>query len=349
VQIVDISSATSVPGLARSAASSLLTLAPLNVTIFQSAEMRRIVRTMLAEQPFDVVHLDTISLAQYLRDTGDTPAVMTHHGAESFMIRRRIRREPSPLNKAVFLAEWLTLQRYERRMMARVRSNVVMSDLDREILAAIAPDAAFSVVPNGVDIAFFTPAPLNHGRRLIFAGRLDQYSNRDAIVHFMQEAWPRLRQAHPDARIDIIGSNPPAVLTELAARDAQVVVHGFVPDVRPFFRDAAVAICPIRDGGGTRVKVLDALAQGVPLVTTSIGAEGIDVVPDRDVLIADTPEQFATQIGRIFSDRALATALAANGRALIERQYSWDALAGALIDTYRYAAEGRRALEARAS
>jgi glycosyltransferase involved in cell wall biosynthesis len=341
VQIVDVSGATSALGLARRAAAGVLSLSPLNVTIFQSEEVRRLVRSMIAAQPFDVIHLDTISLAQYQADAGDTPAVMTHHGAESFMIHRRIRHEPNPISKAVFLAEWLALERYERRMMPRVESNVVMSELDREILAAVAPDARFAVVPNGVDIDFFTPAPVRSTRRVIFAGRLDQYSNRDAILHFMQEAWPRLQATHPDARIDIIGSNPPPALGEMAARDPQIAVHGFVPDVRPYFREAAVAICPIRDGGGTRIKVLDALAQGMPLVSTSIGAEGIDVVPDRDVLIADTPEQFAASIGRLFDDGALAARLATSGRALVERQYSWDALAEALVETYRQAAGAR--------
>jgi len=338
VRIVDLSAATSASGLAKRAASGLLTLSPLTVTIFQSDEVRRIVREALAGQRFDVVHLDTISLAQYLPEIGATPTVMTHHGAESFMIRRRIGHERNPLRRAVFFAEWAALERYERRMLPRVGSNVTMSALDRDLLAKVAPGAAFSVVPNGVDIAYFTPAPRPPGRRVIFAGRLDQYSNRDAILHFMEAAWPRLRATHPDAHIDIIGSNPPASLVELAGRDDHVAVHGFVPDVRPYFRDAAVAICPIRDGGGTRIKVLDALAQGMPLVTTSIGAEGIDVVADRDVLMADTPEQFAAAIGRVFDDPVLAARLGANGRALVERLYSWDALAASLVETYQQVA-----------
>jgi polysaccharide biosynthesis protein PslH len=340
VQIVDVSAATSMAGLAKRAAAGLLTLSPLTVTIFQSNEVRRLLRAAVAERRFDVIHLDTISLAQYLPDVGATPAVMTHHGAESFMIRRRIGHEGNPLRRAVFFAEWLALERYERRMCPRVGSNVTMSALDRDLLARVAPDAAFSVVPNGVDIAYFTPAPRPPGRRVIFAGRLDQYSNRDAILHFMETAWLRLRASHPDVHIDIIGSNPPPSLVELAGRDDHVHVHGFVPDVRPYFRDASVAICPIRDGGGTRIKVLDALAQGMPLVTTSIGAEGIDVVPDRDVLMADTPEQFAGAIGRIFDEPALAARLGVNGRALVERLYSWDALAASLVDTYRQVTGG---------
>jgi glycosyltransferase involved in cell wall biosynthesis len=340
VDIVDSSASTSGAGLVRAAAAGALTLTPLTTTIFASDRVRELVRGLLAQHRFDVVHLDTISLAQYLRDIGSTPAVMTHHGAESFMIHRRIEREPSALRRAVFRAEWWTLARYERRMCPRVATNVVMSELDRDLMAAVAPDAHYTVVPNGVDVRYFEPAPRQPGQRVVFAGRLDQYSNRDGLVHFMREAWPRLRATHPDARIDIIGSNPPESLAEIAGRDDHVRVHGFVPDVRPYFRDATAAICPIRDGGGTRIKVFDALAQGVPLVASTIGAEGIDVVDGRDLLIADTPEAFAGALGRIFDDPALAQRLAANGRALVEERYSWDALARALIGAYERAVAG---------
>lgn len=342
VDIVDVSSATSTLGLMKRAASGLLSRLPLTVTIFTSDEVRQRLRALVAAHHFDLIHFDAISLAQYLPDIGDTPAVMTHTGPESFMIRRRIRNERNPLNKAVFYAEWLALERYERLMMPRVRDNIVMSTLDRGILAAVAPDARFSIVANGVDLDVFTPVPPNPtSRRLIFAGRLDQYSNRDAITHFMQAAWPLVRAAHPDVHIDLIGSNPPAILHDIAAADPQVHVHGFVPDVRPYFRDAAIALCPIRDGGGTRIKVFDALAQAVPLVTTTIGAEGIDVVDGTHVLIADEPAPFAAAIGRLLDDPALRATLAANGRALVEQRYSWNALADTLMDTFARASASR--------
>jgi glycosyltransferase involved in cell wall biosynthesis len=120
----------------------------------------------------------------------------------------------------------------------------------------------------------------------------------------------------------------------MAANDPRIRVHGFVPDVRPFFAAATVAICPIWDGGGTRIKVLDGLAQGMPLVATSIGAEGIDVTPERDLLIADTPAQFAQQISRIFTDGALRERLEVNGRRLVETVYSWDSIAKKLAALY---------------
>jgi glycosyltransferase involved in cell wall biosynthesis len=334
VEIIDIVHLRRPLRLAARAAGSLLAGEPLSVTIFRSEEVRRALRRRIQSVPFDVIHFDTIGLADYLDDVDGLPAVMTHHGAESAMIRRRIRHEPNWVKKAFFVAEWKLLERYERRMCGRFPVNVTMSDHDTRLLAGVAPQARFEVVANGVDVDFFAPARRSAARTLIFAGRLDQYSNRDAIVHFMREIWPGVVQRYPDARLHLIGANAPRMLEEMAARDPRVKLHGFVPDVRPFFADATAVVCPNRDGGGTRIKVLDALAQGMPIVSTTICCEGIDVEPERDVLIADTPQAFVAQIARVFDDPTLRTRLAVNARALAERRYSWNALACRLVELY---------------
>ena len=161
VEIIDISAATRPAAMARRAAASVATARPLTVTLFESAEARRAVRGRLADG-IDVVHFDSISLADYVPEAGARPTLMTHHGAESFMIRRRIRNEPSLLRKAFFGIEWLTLRRSERRTCPRVGINVVMSDLDLGIMHGDIPTARFAVVENGVDIDFFAA---NRSRR----------------------------------------------------------------------------------------------------------------------------------------------------------------------------------------
>jgi len=335
VEIFDISASTTATKLAMRGLGSVFTGSPLTVTIYRSAELRARVRAVLAREKIEAAHFDAISLADYLQDVGSIPTVMTHHGAESFMIRRRIDNEKNLGRKMFFWLEWHMLRRYEARMCPRFSMNVTMSKLDTEILAEIAPNARFTVVPNGVDLGFFAPAPgSRRPNSIVFAGRLDQYSNRHGMLRFMNEAWPAIKRAHPDAVIDVIGSNPPKEIEALAKVDANVRVHGFVPDVRPYFANAAVAICPIWDGGGTRIKVLDGLGQGMPLVATSIGAEGIDVVADRDLLIADTPAQFAEQISRLFTDEVLRHRLEVNGRRLVETVYSWDSIAQKLSTLY---------------
>jgi glycosyltransferase involved in cell wall biosynthesis len=343
VDIIDIAGNTEPAGMARLALEGLPRLLPLNVSIYRSREMRQRLHALRATEQFDLAHFDTIGLAQYFDDVGNVPRVMTHHGAESYMIRRRIQRESNPIKRAYFVYEWLALQRYERIHCPRFDANIVMSADDGAILRRSAPDATFIPIENGVDIGFFTPVPPMKQRALIFAGRLDQYSNRDGILNFMQTVWTTLRQQHPDVVIHIIGNNPPDILRRMAEKDSQIKVHGFVPDVRPFFSESAAMICPLRDGGGTRIKILDGLALGIPIVSTSVGIEGIAVVPERDLLVADSPEAFVRQITRVFSDTALRARLATNARALAEQRYSWDSLADDLGQLYGDLVEGHAA------
>jgi glycosyltransferase involved in cell wall biosynthesis len=344
VEIIDHTGATRPAKLARLAATSVLTGQPMTVTLFRSAEARGRFRDLLARVPFDVVHFDSISLAEYVPLAGALPTAMTHHGAEAWMIKRRIRNERSLARRAFFGVEWLALARVERRTLPRVGVNLVCSALDQRLLGeTIGQEARYAVVENGVDVDYFRPQPPTGGRSLIFAGRLDQYSNRDAILHFMATAWPIVAARFPDVSIRIIGLNPPEHLRTLAAADPRIQVLGFVDDVRPHFAASAVALCPIRDGGGTRVKVLDALALGRPLVATTIGCEGLDVEPDRHVLIGDTPETFAAQIGRLFEDPALGARLAREGRAQVEARYAWPALGARFAAALEGVAATRRA------
>ncbi len=342
VEIVDISSTTQPVGLALVAAGSLATLTPFNALVYRSQEVRKSLRHAVRRTTFDLAHFDTIGLAQYLQDLPSMPAVMTHHGAEAYMVQRRIDREPSALKRAFFQFEWRALKRYEGRWCPRFDGNIVMSADDGRLMSESAPGVKFTPVDNGVDTAYFTPVAELGRRTLVFAGRLDQYSNRDGLLYVVRDVWPRVRTLYPDAVFHVIGSNPPAELRTMAASDPQLRVHGFVPDVRPYFAGATATICPARDGGGTRIKVLDGLAQAVPVISTSVGCEGLDVVPEEHVLIADTPDAFVSQIRRVFDDHAFATAVGRRGRALAEARYSWNAQATKLLDVYETVVESRR-------
>ncbi len=340
VEIVDGTAASRGAGLLPRVARMVIGT-PLSVSVSNVAAMRRAIRQQLSKRRFDLVHFDTIGLACYANEIGRMPAVLSHHGAESFMMLRRIRLEKNVVRKLVFLADGRLLRRYEARHLPRFGENLVVSELDRRLLGEIAPTARFSVVPNGVDTAYFHAMPPVASRKIVFAGRLDQYSNRDAILHFVRSAWPGIRSRFPDATLDILGMNPPQELQKFAATDPAIRIHGFVPDVRPFFEQAALGICPIRDGGGTRIKILDNLAMGKPIVSTTIGIEGIDVEPGRDLLIADTPTDFVEQVSRIFSDAGLRQALAARARQVAEERYSWDGIGARMLEAFeRVAAVG---------
>lgn len=334
VEIFDMSARTRPSRLGSLALSALATGEPLTVKVYDAPGLRETVARYVAGS-VDVVHLDTISLARFLPDLKAHPVVLTHLGPESLMIRRRIPFEKGLTKRAFFHAEWRLLQRYERRVCPAVDLNVTMSRVDRDVLSAIAPDARFVVVPNGVDTNYFQAGPVPDTQSLIFAGRLDQYASLDGIMHFITTTWPLVRTRYPAATLTVVGLNPPDVLRSRASADPQIRLLGYVPDIRPHFRQAAVSICPLRDGGGTRLKVLDAMALGMPIVTTSMGCEGIDVVPEEHVLVADTPAAFAAQIGRVLDDKRLRDRLASAARSRAESHYDWDDLARRLEEAYR--------------
>ena len=217
VQILDISASTTASKLAMRGLGSVLTWSPLTVTIYRSAELRAQVRALVQREKIEAAHFDAISLADYLEDVGDVPTVMTHHGAESFMIRRRIDNEKNFGRKMFFWLEWHMLRRYEARMCPRFSMNVVMSRLDQEILAGdrARPPASRSSPMASTSASSRRLQGTRRPNSIVFAGRLDQYSNRHGMLRFMNEAWPAIRRAHPDAVIDVIGSNPPKEIEAL--------------------------------------------------------------------------------------------------------------------------------------
>jgi glycosyltransferase involved in cell wall biosynthesis len=161
------------------------------------------------------------------------------------------------------------------------------------------------------------------------------------VLLMAHSIWPELTRSLPEARLTIVGASPPPAILELAARDSRVTVTGFVNDVRPYMERAQVYLCPMRDGGGTRLKILDALAMGVPIVATQMALEGIDVVPERDVLVAAEPAEFVTQIVRLVKDQQLWSAVQANGRAFVERHFAWPVIRQHMEEAFRAAGDTR--------
>lgn len=337
IRIIDGTRTTLPRGLA-TRLPRLVAGVPLTVSVSDLSEMHQAIGDEVCRHSFDLVHFDTIGLACYLGDVVGIPSVINHHNAESFMMRRRTKLERSQFKRILFLLEAHMLRQYEAKMCPRFKDNFVVSELDAQQLSEVAPSAHYSVIPNGVDIDYFKKMPPVSNHRMVFAGRLDQYSNRDAILYFIGEIWPRILKSFPDASLDILGSNATSELNALAHRYSSIRLRGFVPDIRPYFQTATVAVCPIRDGGGTRLKILDNLAMGKPIVTTTIGIEGIAATPERDLLVADSPEDFAAQVARVFTDEALRGRLSEAARRLAEERYSWTSIIAYLLGRFQTAA-----------
>jgi glycosyltransferase involved in cell wall biosynthesis len=264
---------------------------------------------------------------------------------QSHLFQRRADNERSVLRRCYLRREVSKLRREERRVCPRVDLNIAVSRLDAERLQEIAGPIPTAVVENGVDVDYFHPVESDTRRELVFAGSLGTYPNRDAVTFLLSEIWPALQAAAPDYRVTVVGPDPtPTMLA--AARDPRVAVTGVVPDVRPYMARAAVYVCPMRVGGGTRLKVLDALAMEKPLVATALAVEGLDLIEERHYLRAETAAEFVAQIRRLEGDAQLRRALGRAGRALA-RRYSWDVIGERLRRAYAGASRGRGLTRAR--
>ena len=236
------------------------------------------------------------------------------------------------------------LRKYEADVAGRFDTNLVVSRLDGERLQGICPSATTAVLANGVDVDYFRrQSPLSEVERghLIMVSGMNWFPNRDAVLYMTESVWPELVKVMPDARLTIVGASPPQTILDLAARDQRVIATGFVDDVRPYMERAQIYLCPMRDGGGTRLKILDALAMGVPIIATQMALEGIDVTAETDVLVANSPQKFVKQIVRLAGDQALWQQLHANGRTYVERHFSWPVIRREMETAFRSSGRAR--------
>ena len=243
------------------------------------------------------------------------------------------------LAAAALRAEARRFAAFDRRWLAQFQALMTMSP-DDAALASELLGRDSTVIPNGVDTSQVVVNPLPGDPVALFTGTFDYPPNAEALEWLLTGIWPRVSAERPDARLLVVGRNVPPRLEELAGES--VTIAGWVPEMQPWFDRAQAVLVPMRSGGGTRLKVLDGLASGRPLVTTTMGAEGIAITPDREALLADTEEAFAAAVVRTFGDADLAQRLGAAGRALAEGEYDWRAIGERCADLLQGLARGDR-------
>ena len=318
-------------------AAGLSSRAPFSVVAHRSAAFRRRVADAMAPGACDLVHVDTVALSQFV-EPDRLPSVLTHHNIESMLMERRAAVERSAVTRRLLRRERDKLVRYEAAWTPRFDVNIMMSEHDARTLESRVPGVRTAVVPNGVDVEYFHPRPAEETPALVYTGGMNMFANRDAVVYFLERIWPQIVAQRPDVTFHAVGQDPPPELRAFAARDPRIVVTGKVPDVRPYVWRSSVYVVPLRVGGGTRLKVLDAMANGKALVSTSVGCEGIDVIPGRHLEVADDPAAFARTTLALLGDEPRRRALGAEARALVERQYAWPVVGRTLLDAYATAA-----------
>ncbi len=291
---------------------------------------------LLAAGRFDVVQLELAHMAGYrIGDARRRPVIcLDEHNVEYEIVRRTAEAEASPLRRAYSTVDWRKVRREERAAWERVDGCAVTSPRDRQHVLADAPGTRTEVVPNGVDVDYFRPGDRlrREPRSLLFFGAIDYYPNTDAILYFLREVMPRLRAHYPGVSLTIVGRKAPEAVLAQAGPDVRIT--GTVDDLRPWLERATVVVVPLRIGGGTRLKIVEAMAMGKAIVSTTLGAEGLDVLPERDLLLADDPVRFAAQVGRLLDDTSLVDWLGDAGRRLVEAHYGWHASVERLVRLY---------------
>ncbi len=295
---------------------------PITVARYDVPTYRRKLRTLLANETFDLVHYEMFHVAQFHTET-DLPDVLSQQNVDSAIWRRLCSETANPFYKFAYWTQQLAFQRYECLLSPKFDAVTCTSDIDAAVFAQHCPKDAIEIIPNGVDITHYRPdftaeAPAH----LIYIGSMDWYPNEDAVAFFADEVFPRIQEKVPDVAFSIVGGNPSGRVQKLAERDG-VLVTGRVPEIKPYFAEATVFVVPLRIGSGTRLKILEALAMGKAIVSTSVGAEGLDLKNGEEIFIADEPEAFADAVTRLLTDAELRRRIGENGRARVERDYDW--------------------------
>lgn len=310
-------------------AGSLSSQLPYSVWSHCSRLLQSRLRQLIATTRFDLIHCEWTPYVENLRQLTDIPIVVSAHNIESQIWQRYYENDRPGVKRWFIHRQWMRFQRFERWAFARADQVIFVSETDAELARGSFQAKHRSVVENGVDVDAFQPT--DSGRdsdRLLIMGSLDWRPNVDGIDRFLMSVFPELRRDHPQLQLEIIGRNPNEGWAAWVSSIPGVHLHATVPDVRPYLANAGCLVVPLRIGGGSRLKILEAAACGLPVVSTRIGAEGLRFQPDTHYLAADSIEAMAAPIKQHLRDPVAARDRAIAARTMIEDHYSWDILAG---------------------
>ena len=324
------------------AAAHLFSRLPYAVGKYRSSRYRRVVQDLLDRERFDLVVCDFLFPAVNLPRRLPCPAVIFTHNVEAEIWRRHAETKSGRVGRALLGTQWRRMLRYEGDALKRFDLVLAVSEADRETFERLYPGAVrrpIHVVQTGVDTSYFSPTEQKLATdppHIVFTGSMDWMPNEDGMLYFVGEILPHIRAQVPDATLGIVGRAPTPAVRRLA-ENAGIEVTGRVDDVRPHIARATVYVVPLRIGGGTRLKIFEAMSMGKAVVSTTIGAEGLPVTDGEDVVIADKPQQFAQEVVRLIRDTAAREALGREARRTVEG-YAWPVVAADLDHALRAAA-----------
>jgi glycosyltransferase involved in cell wall biosynthesis len=313
-------------GFALSVAGSFFSPLPLSVSRWVTPAMRRQIRQIRAAHKFDSVVCDFLVPAPNLDSLKG--CVLFQHNVETMIWRRLMEHAADPLRSAYFRLQAARMFRLEKKACLEATHVIAVSDSDARTMRDMFGVREISSVPTGVDIDYFRrPEGTPVASDLVFLGSMDWMPNVDGVQYFVREVLPLIRRKRPDCTLTVVGRVPPPEILALAQSDNRIRVTGTVPDVRPYLWGSRVSIVPLRSGGGTRLKIYESMAGGVPVVSTTVGAEGLDVTHPCNIRLADTAESFAAECMQLLDDATVRSSMTDTALRLVTSRFSWDRIA----------------------
>ncbi len=308
--------------------------APYAVSRFTAPQVRRLISPWISERRFDVAVCDFLASALNFPQQLDTPTALFQHNVETILWQRRAEQQMRWTDRVISRIEYSKMRRFEPVQVRRFHHVIAVSEADREAMRSMVEASRISVVPTGVDLGQYRydPKARPSGPLVVFTGSMDWVPNIDGVEFFCKEIWPRVLEDVPEARFRIVGRDPHPRVKQLASNSVEVT--GSVPSIIDHLREAAVFVVPLRIGGGTRIKIYEAMAVGKATVSTTVGAEGLDVRHDRDILLADDPGGFSEAVVSILQQADLRRRLEAAAAATAAR-YDWSVITEKFVDVLR--------------
>lgn len=302
---------------------------PYAIKKYESAAMRREVVERANNGTVDVVICDFLAPAANVPRDLRCASILFQHNVEAMIWKRHFEVQTNPIKKSYLRSQWKKMRKFEGEMCRTFNSVVAVSAEDREQMKTEYGAEVVFDVPTGVDTEFFKPSGNTHidQHNIVFTGSMDWLPNEDGIRYFTEQILPLVRQSIPDASLTVVGRNPYPSLLELSKRDSRIIVTGRVDDVRPHMERAAAYIVPLRVGGGTRLKIYEAMAMEKAIVSTTIGAEGLPVTDGNELRIADTPEAFAAALSSLMVDTGAAKSMGQRAASVVRAKFGWTGVA----------------------
>ena len=327
----------------------LLNAMPYSMSKYFSVSMKTFLSSLKEKESFDALHADHLHMTYYRDGFNDLPCVVDEHNVEYMILKRCAQIEHNYRKKIIFLDQSQKMKSYEARQIGKFTRYLAVSEDDKNILERlIQGKIKGEVIPNGVDTEFFktiddrpetidqeSKSQVSSLESLVFTGSLDWLPNEDAVLFFCKEILPLIWRSNPEAKFYVVGKGATQKLLELSQQDKRIVMTGRVDDVRPFIAKSQVFVVPIRVGGGTRLKILEAMAMEKAVVSTTVGAEGIQHTKGKDILLADEPQDFADKVVSLLNNPSKRQEMGEAGRELVCRLYDWNIIGERLNAIYR--------------